>query len=75
MLKVWPALSPDHFLIRRTEFRLYKWLRANTYDRLAFGEHVSNRNEFEALVWKQWEDAEAAIRSYLMDTPCEFFCP
>ncbi|KIK63729.1 hypothetical protein GYMLUDRAFT_40790 [Collybiopsis luxurians FD-317 M1] len=48
------------------EFKLYKWLRANTLER------IYSRSEplpVDKQVWKEREDAEGAIQAYLSDLP------
>lgn len=54
------------------EFRLYKWLRANTYDRLSVSAQRSGYLNVEQQVWKEREDAESAMKSYLSDFPSKY---
>ncbi|KIM87636.1 hypothetical protein PILCRDRAFT_815213 [Piloderma croceum F 1598] len=50
------------------EFKLYKWLRANTFDRLLLTGSSDEDTSVEN-VWKERKDAEVALRSYLSDLP------
>ncbi|KAK7015902.1 mitochondrial escape protein 2 [Paramarasmius palmivorus] len=51
------------------EFALYKWLRANTFDRLYTSSSDSNTDTSSRGLWKERKDAEAAINAYLTDLP------
>ncbi|KAL5532911.1 YME2 [Sanghuangporus sanghuang] len=50
---------------------LYKWLRANTIDRLSFAltSHENEAQESDLHSWKERRDAEERIRAYLNDFP------
>ncbi|ESK85972.1 hypothetical protein Moror_9473 [Moniliophthora roreri MCA 2997] len=50
------------------EFKLYKWLRANTFDRL-YTSSDSTSTKSSHNVWKERKDAESAIKAYLTDLP------
>ncbi|KAG7086673.1 hypothetical protein E1B28_002613 [Marasmius oreades] len=56
----------DWFSIK--EFRLYQWLRANTYDRLYSPHTTDSRSGFDGT-WKERKDAEASLNAYLNDLP------
>ncbi|EGO21697.1 hypothetical protein SERLADRAFT_362954 [Serpula lacrymans var. lacrymans S7.9] len=51
------------------EFSLYKWMRANTLDRLSFVSTSSSGDMPAEDVWKERKDAQIALRSYLSDLP------
>ncbi|KAJ4501800.1 exonuclease [Lentinula lateritia] len=48
------------------EFKVYKWLRANTLERIY---SKSEALPAEKQIWKEREDAERAIQAYLSDLP------
>ncbi|KAG8763513.1 mitochondrial escape protein 2 [Ceratobasidium sp. 428] len=52
------------------DYALYKWLRENTYDRIAFtfSGKPSEQAE-EPAIWKERTDAKTTLRSYLNDLP------
>jgi len=52
------------------EFRLYRWLRANTLDPLTLGHSKRTGSKSDQPeVWKERKEAENAIRDYLADMP------
>lgn len=53
------------------DFKLVKWLRKNTLDRLSFT-HSAPEHE-SGGVWKERKDAEVALKGYLSEYPCETF--
>lgn len=48
------------------EFKVYKWLRANTLERIY---SKSEALPADKQIWKEREDAERAIQAYLSDLP------
>ncbi|KAF8831619.1 hypothetical protein HHX47_DHR1000799 [Lentinula edodes] len=48
------------------EFKVYKWLRANTLERIY---SKSEAPPVDKQIWKEREDAERAIQTYLSDLP------
>ncbi|KAJ4464625.1 exonuclease [Lentinula edodes] len=48
------------------EFKVYKWLRANTLERIY---SKSEALPVDKQIWKEREDAERAIQAYLSDLP------
>ncbi|KAF8599618.1 hypothetical protein BDV93DRAFT_526000 [Ceratobasidium sp. AG-I] len=52
------------------DYALYKWLRENTYDRVAFVFSGRPTDEAEEpAIWKERTDAKVTLRSYLNDFP------
>ncbi|KAF5386931.1 hypothetical protein D9615_001714 [Tricholomella constricta] len=51
------------------EFRLYKWLRMNTLDRLSLTLHANTEVPPAEEVWRERGEAVASIKSYLTDMP------
>jgi len=54
------------------EFKLYKWLQANAFDRLLLTESSNEDVTPAENVWKERKDAEIALRNYLSDLPSLF---
>ncbi|TDL27233.1 hypothetical protein BD410DRAFT_740017 [Rickenella mellea] len=53
------------------EYKLYRWIRANTLDRLSFT-FASKSEESESSeegIWKERKDAQDSLHSYLSDLP------
>ncbi|KAL0063290.1 mitochondrial escape protein 2 [Marasmius tenuissimus] len=50
------------------EFKIYKWLRANTLDRL-YTSHATDTSSGYDGTWKERKDAEASLNAYLTDLP------
>lgn len=71
------VISPSHLPSILPEFRIYKWLRVNTIDRLSgsfpftFSSDTSESLSLieEENVWKERKDAESAMKNYLADLP------
>lgn len=58
------------------DYAIYKWLRENTYDRIAFTFSSKRAEEAdEPAIWKERKDAKATLRAYLNDLPCELQDP
>ncbi|KAG2115212.1 RNA12 protein-domain-containing protein [Suillus discolor] len=51
------------------EYKLYKWLRANALDRFSLTSLAREGVSPQGDIWKEREDAESAVRSYLSDLP------
>ncbi|KAF9234783.1 RNA12 protein-domain-containing protein [Melanogaster broomeanus] len=51
------------------EYGLYKWLRANTLDRLSLSSASADTATINQEGWKERKEAEIALRSYLSDPP------
>ncbi|KAF9262196.1 exonuclease [Marasmius fiardii PR-910] len=56
----------DWFSVK--EFKLYQWLRANTYDRI-YSPHTTDTSSGYDGTWKERKDAEASLNAYLNDLP------
>jgi hypothetical protein len=59
-------------IVHRTssvEFRVWKWIRAQTVDWLSTASKVSGPGHDHAEVWKERKDAEIALRNYLSELP------
>ena len=56
------------------EFKVYKWLRANTVDRFSLtASGTESSSSFAAEgVWKERQDAEDALKKYLSDLPSAY---
>ena len=65
VLSVQTPFKPDH-----TEFAVYKWLRANTLERLSFRSSADNSASSPSeSAWQERKEAESALQSYLSDIP------
>ncbi|RDB21358.1 Mitochondrial escape protein 2 [Hypsizygus marmoreus] len=53
------------------EFKLYKWLRINTLDRLSMTFHISSTPDMPPAeeVWRERDEAVSALKSYLTELP------
>ncbi|KAL0577896.1 mitochondrial escape protein 2 [Marasmius crinis-equi] len=56
----------DRFSLQ--EYKLYKWLKSNTLDRL-YTSHTTDSSSSYDGTWKERKDAEAALDAYLTDLP------
>lgn len=63
---------PPHFDTICLDYALYKWLRENTYDRVAFVFSGKPTDEAEEPnIWKERKDAKTTLQTYLNDFPSE----
>ncbi|CAE6424890.1 unnamed protein product [Rhizoctonia solani] len=54
------------------DYPLYKWLRENTYEKIAStfsGKRLDQGEVEEPAIWKERKDAKATLRAYLNDFP------
>lgn len=61
--------------LRTIDFKIVQWLRRNTLDRVGFFRKAPPSlaaSEDHENLWKDREEAEKALRSYLVEAPSEF---